>query len=109
LRSRSALGAGEVDGAHHVLAAAEVGRIVGQSLHEHCQIVVVAQGLGEIVEGVDDRFERTGCGRFDQPQLVPEVLDRLAPLVQSLVGRSFACAPQRRPAAPVGGLDPSAE
>ena len=74
------------NGLVHALLAAEATGIGVEPGDQHCEIVVVAERLGEIVEPRDQRRQDAGRSGFEQPDLVPQRLDRLAPLVHPIVG-----------------------
>ncbi len=68
-------------GRHGVVTAVGLG--VGSQLGEqYGQVVVVAEGVGEVVQTVGERLEDRRCELVEESHVVPRVLGPLAVLVQ---------------------------
>ncbi len=107
-RSRS-LRAGEAHSALGLALAAETVRTGLEPPDQHGQVVVVSERFGEIVEAGDQGLQHARGRSLDQPQLVPEGLDRLAPLVQPVVAGLVPGAAKVAAAGPIGAFDAGAD
>jgi hypothetical protein len=84
-RGKLQLAAALVDLLEQVALVAGIGEHGSPSLHllaQQREVVIVAEVIGEIVCLIRQISEQVLVGAPDQPQLVPEVLDPLAELVQ---------------------------
>ncbi len=85
--------------------AVDVGPIV-EEFDQDGEVVVVAERLGQHIELRGERAEHAGRSVVDQLHLIPEVLDRLAPLVKFVIGGVGPYQAQCGPSLPVGRSDP---
>ena len=83
--------------------------VCSEEFDQHGEVVVVTEHLGELIEFVDERAQHAGRGVVEELHLVPQVLHRLAPLVQAIVCGVGANPSHRRTPPAVGGLDPALE
>jgi hypothetical protein len=103
------LRAGETMCVRDRLGAAVVVGVVGETPDEDGEVMVVAERLGQVVEALDRPVEHAWRRPPQEPNVVPEVLGRLAPLVQVIVGRLGQRPAVRPPAAPKRGFESGTE